>query len=194
MESRPIRPEELLPIAEYERVRVDRRAEVIRLRELRRVEIGPWVSVVFETRETVLYQIQEMLRIERITEPKMILHEIETYQDLVAGPGELSATLFIEIPNEAERRAALPQLHGIEGSLRLRAGGLRLPAEDKCPIDPSHARPQAACVYYLRFTLRPAAEEAIRAGGEVWLETEHPRYAHAARLRPEQLRELSRDL
>lgn len=194
MDSRPIRPEDLLSIPDYERVRAARRAEVIRLRELRRVELGNWVSVVFESRETVLYQIQEMLRIERITEPKAIQHEIDTYQDLLAGPGELSATLFIEIPNEAERAAALPQLHGVEGSLRLKAAGLRLPAEDRCPIDPAHARPQAACVYYLRFKLPPEAQAAVRGGGEVWLETEHPRYAHAARLRPEQMKELARDL
>lgn len=194
MDSKPIQPEDLLSLEAYERVRAERRAEVIRLREMRRVEVGPWVSVVFETRETVLYQIQEMLRIERIVEPERIRHEIETYEELLAGPGELSGTFFIEIPNEEERRAALPKLHGIERLVRLKAGGAVVPGRDKRPIAAEFARPQATCVYYLAFGPDAAALGTLRSGGEVWLEVDHPSYAHAARLRPEQVLELARDL
>ncbi|MBI4425924.1 MAG: DUF3501 family protein [Elusimicrobia bacterium] len=195
MESTPIRPEELLSLEAYERVRAARRAEVIGLRELRRVELGPWLSVVFENRETVLYQIQEMLRIERIVEPERIRHEIETYEELLPAASALSGTLFIEITDAAQRQAALPELLGIEGRLRLKAGPLLSPGEDKRPIDPSVARPQAACVHYLRFPIEPALQAAFRSGEPpLWLEVDHPRYAHAARLKPEQSAELSRDL
>ena len=193
MES--IRPEDLLPLEAYERVRSARRSEVIRLRELRRVELGPWVSIVFENRATVLYQIQEMLRIERISDPEKVRHEIETFEELLPGAGELSGTFFIEIPDAAQRHAALPELHGIEGTVRLKIGPHDSLAEDKRPIDERFARPQAACVYYLRFPLSEPARAALRSSGaEAWLETRHPRYAHAARLRPEQAAELARDL
>lgn len=189
-----IRPEELLPLAEYERVRAERRAAVVRLRQLRRVEIGPWVSVVFENRDAVLYQIQEMLLIERISERKAIEHEIETYAELLPSAGELSGTFFIEISDPAQRAAALPELLGIEKGVRLKVGAHAEAAVDKRPIDERFARPQAACVYYLRFPLSAPALESLRAGREpVWLEIDHPRYSHAARLRPEQVRALAAD-
>lgn len=171
-----------------------RRAVVIRMRDRRRVEIGPWVSVVFENREAVLYQIQEMLRIERISDPAAIRHEIETYEELLPGLGELSGTLFIEISNEEERRAALPGLYGIESSLRLKAGRAEVRAEDKRPIAPEFVRPQAACVYYLRVPVPPDVKAALRSGAETWLEVNHPKYAHASRLSPELVRELAAEL
>ena len=190
-----IRPEDLLPVAEYERVRAERRAAIIRARERRRVEIGPWLSVVFENRDSVLYQIQEMIRIERLTEPDKVRFEIDTYSELLPGPGELSGTLFVEIMNEDERRRALPGLVGIERALRLRAGGAVSAGQDKRPIDAAVARPQAACVYYLRFALPPALCDALRVAAEpVWLAAEHPRYGHAARLAPALVAELAREI
>lgn len=191
----PIRQEDLLPLAEYERVRGERRAAVIRTRRFRRVEIGPWLSVVFENRDSVLYQIQEMVRVERLTEPGKIQFEIDTYSELLPGPGELSGTLFVEIMKEDERRRALPGLAGIERALRMRAGGAVSGGQDKRPIDAAFARPLAACVYYLRFALPPALRDALRVAAEpVWLEAQHPRYGHAARLAPALVAELAREI
>ncbi len=183
-----------MPLEAYDRVRVERRAAIISLRDRRRVEIGPWVSVVFENREAVLYQIQEMLRIERISDPVAIDHEIETYEELLPAAGELSGTLFLEISDEAQRRAALPVLLGFEQKLSLKAGGQAVLAQDKRPIDPSIARPQSACVYYMRFTIPEPLNAALKSGAETWLEVNHPQYAHAAKLRPELVRELAGEL
>lgn len=110
MAYRPISRKDLLSLADYERERAERVARVIALKERRRVEVGPWVSLVFENRQTVLHQIHEMLRIERITDPAAIDHEIETFEDLLPRDGELSATMFIEISDAAQRSAALSRL------------------------------------------------------------------------------------
>ena len=195
MGSRSIDPSDLLSLLEYEKRREKMRAEIIALRQLRRVEAGPWVSLAFEDRRTVLYQIQEMLRIERIVDPEKVRHEIETYADLLPRPGELSATFFIEIPDEGQRRAALSFLGGIERHVRLRCGNSTSAAVDKRPIDPSIERPgQATAVYYLGFPLDPALRAALRGSEQVWLEINHPRYHHAAGLSPETRASLASDL
>lgn len=194
MASRRIERSDLLSLAEYEKQRAERVRRVIALKTLRRVEIGPWVSLVFENRDTVLHQIQEMLRIERITEPAAIDHEIETFAELLPAEGELSATMFIEISDPAQRSAALATLGGVEKTVALRAGDLRAPAYDKRPIDPRFERPgQATAVYYLGFKL-PDRLAASLAEADLWAEVDHPRYRHAAAMPAEQRRELVRDL
>src|SRR5690242_11995154 len=104
---RPIERSEILPIGEYETIRDRFRGRVIEEKRRRRVVLGERMSAVFENRDTVLLQIQEMLRTERISSPSGIEHEIETYNELLPGPGQLSVTLFVEIPDKAERDRTL---------------------------------------------------------------------------------------
>ena len=194
MASPQISRSDILSLADYEKRRPETVQRIIGLKTRRRVELGPWVSLVFENRDTVLYQIQEMLRIERITDPAMIDHEIETYAELLPGEGELSLTLFIEIADPTLRAAALAKLGGIEKSLTLNIGDeIPVPAFDKRPIDPQFERPgQATAVYYLGF--KPSAEQRrafVSGAGEVWLKTSHPEYRHAAALSNAQRRELA---
>jgi len=92
---RPIQRDEVLPIGEYETLRERFRSRIIEEKRPRRVRVGEHISVVFENRDSVLYQIQEMVRTERITSEHAILHEIETYNDLIPGEGQLSLTLFV---------------------------------------------------------------------------------------------------
>ena len=113
MAVRPIKLEDLLSAAQSEESRRQRVAEIIEIKNRRRVEIGPWVSCVFENRATVLYQIQEMVRIERLSEKSALEHEIETFDDLLPGEDELSLTMFIEISDDSLRHAALTTLGGI---------------------------------------------------------------------------------
>lgn len=195
MDFRPIEPGELLSLQEYDARREEIRASIITLKNLRRVECGPWISLVFEDRRTVVYQIQEMLRVERITKPEAIRHEIETFSDLMPKPGELSATLFIEIPDPVQRQAALAELFGIEKHVRLRSGKFASSAVDKRPIDPRFERPRASAVFYLGFPFGDGAREAFLSGPEdVWVEISHPRYKHCAALAPETRKSLSNDL
>lgn len=194
MASKKIERSDLLSLADYERTRAESVQRVIGLKSLRRVEVGPWVSLVFENRDTVLHQIQEMLRIERITDPAAIDHEIETFEELLPAPGELSATMFIEIADAAQRAAALATLGGIEKTTALKLGAARIPAYDKRPISPEFERPgQATAVYYLGFRV-PAALRAGFAEADAWLEIGHSQYRHAAAMPERQRRELARDL
>ena len=115
-------------IAEYERVRGDFRMKVRELKSQRRVSVGPWVTLVFENRETVLFQIEEMIRIERMVQEDKIEFEIETYNVLVPEMNELRATLFIEITEATEIKLILDQLMGIDHGHKvwLEFGGQRV--------------------------------------------------------------------
>jgi len=190
---KPIDPSELLSNAEYLRRRPEIVRDIIALKSVRRVEIGPWVSAAFENRRTALYQIQEMLRIEDIAAPDAVRHEIETYSDLLPGEGELSITLFIEIPDAAQRREALAKLIGIERAVFLRLDGRRIPAFDKRPIDPRFAREQATAVYYLGFRL-PEEDRKAFDSKDAWLDVDHPAYRHSAALPFETKESLAKDL
>ncbi len=189
-----IEPSELLSIADFDRRREAVRKEIIAVRDLRRVEVGPWVSFTFENRKTVLYQIQEMIRIERITDPAKIREEIETYEELLPGPRELSATMFIEISDAAQRDRALSKLGGIEKRISLKFGRTRIRARDKRPIDPRFERPgRASAVYYLGFAL-PGDPVKLMKSGSAALEITHANYGHAAALSPKVLAALNSDL
>ena len=120
---RHIERNEILPIGEYEAIRPRFRARVIEEKRPRRVPVGEHMSVVFENRDTVLYQIQEMLRTERITSEPAILHEMETYNDLVPADGELSMTLFVEIADKATRDRVLVELAGLERCVGIEVDG-----------------------------------------------------------------------
>jgi hypothetical protein len=186
-----IKPADLLSLEEYKKRHLDIRREIIAIRDLRRVEAGPHVSFTFENRRTVIYQIQEMIRVEHLTDPAKIRDEIEAYKDLLPRPDELSATMFIEISDAAQREKALSELGGIEKKISLTLDGKPAPARDKRPIDPRFERPgRASAVYYLGFPLAKSLEGLENAR----LEITHPRYGHTAALRPETLAALAQDL
>ena len=118
MAPQKIERSDVLNFFEYEKVRAQMRGRVIELKRARRVPVGQYLSFVFENRDTVLFQIQEMCRVERITEDARIQDEIDVYNALLPGPGELSATLFIEITDEDQIQPVLDSFLGID------AGGI----------------------------------------------------------------------
>lgn len=118
-----VKRDELLDLGAYEQIRERFRAAVIEEKKHRRFPISDELSIVFENHTTVLFQIQEMLRTERITRESAIEHEIETYNDLVPGPGELSATVFVEIADKDVRDRRLVELAGLEETFALEIGG-----------------------------------------------------------------------
>jgi hypothetical protein len=165
---------ELLGLAEYEQIREPFRRRIMALKQARRVALGAHMTVLFENHDTALYQIQEMLRTERISAEKAILHELETYNELVPGPHELSATVFIEYPERVQREQMLTALAGVERAFYLRIGGERLPVvPDARGTDPT----RTMAVQYVKFPLSESAERALRAAdAEVCLGVEHPAY------------------
>src|SRR5215475_15692489 len=105
---------EILNLVEYEKVRAERRRRIVELKKARRVAVGRYLTFVFENRDTVWFQIQEMVRAERIVNDAKIAEEVEVYNTLLPRPGELSATLMIEIEEAAEVKPVLDQLLGID--------------------------------------------------------------------------------
>src|SRR6478752_9291666 len=107
---------ELLNLAEYEQVREPFRRRIVALKQARRVALATNMTVLFENHDTALFQIQEMLRTERISAEKAVLHELETYNELVPRGRELSATIFIEYPERELRERMLVALAGEESA------------------------------------------------------------------------------
>jgi Protein of unknown function (DUF3501) len=182
---------EILDLAAYEQVREHFRARVIEEKKHRRVLVGPNVSVLFENHDTVLLQIQEMLRTERITREAAVLHEIETYNGLLGGPRELGATVMIQIADPAERDAFLVAARGIERHIVLVVGG----DEMRATWDESRVLPeQASAVTYVKLSLPETACAALKSGkAPLALKVDHPAVAASTELAPDVRASLAED-
>jgi hypothetical protein len=189
----PLESSDIRNLHEYELERAAFRAHVIALKSRRRLPLGPLMTLVFENRDTVRFQIQEMLRVERIVQPDRVEHEIETYNALLPGPGEVAATLFIEITDPARIREVLDAFVGLDepGRLVLRVGARRFPAR----FDPAQSREdRVSAVQYVRFALEEEGAAALRRGEDAALEVAHGDYRAAQPLPRETLEELLADL
>lgn len=166
--------EQLLPYRQWEDVRPVLRPLFIFEKDRRRLAVGEHVTLLFENAQSVWYQVEEMLRVERISDPEPVQHELDTYNALVPGAGELSATLLIEYPEAAERDAALRRLAGFERHLWLRVGERRIQAE----FDASQIGAEAlSAVQFVRFAVGGRTGERfaeLAATGAVTIEVDHP--------------------
>lgn len=190
----PIQRSEVLGFGDYEQIRERFRARVLAQKAKRRVGIGDRMSALFENRDTVLLQIQEMLRTERISEEKAVQHEIDTYNDLVPGERQLSFTLFIEIDDREERERMLVACAGMEKAVYLEVDGERFPAAITARAGLSDARTTA--VQYYLVDLSEDCAQHFRDGkvAEAALVVDHPAYRQHGALRPETIAQLAADL
>jgi hypothetical protein len=172
---KPIEVSDVLDILEYEKRREEIRRRVIELKRRRRVPVGRHLCFVFENRDTVLFQIQEMCRAERIVDEAKIRDEVACYNDLIPGPGELSATMLIEIEDRDEIQPVLDSLMGIDtgGHVWIQVGKeFAVPGE----FEPGHSdaeRGKISAVHFVRFRFPPAALRAF-PDQEVSLVVDHP--------------------
>ena len=190
--------DDISDVRAYERSREEFRARIIALKRRRRVSIGPVVTLVFENRETVLFQVQEMARAERIVSDEALQVELDTYNPLIPEPGALSATLFVELTTRAEMEEWLPKLVGVEGSIELLIGEGPDARVVRCAVDEAHARQLTreritASVHYIRFSLEPSEIDGF-ASEPVVLAVNHPSYAEGVRLSDETRATLLEDL
>jgi len=192
-----IRASEVLDLVEYEKTRDAMRARVIDGKRHRRLSVGDNLTLLFENRDTVLFQIQEMVRTERIVKDAAIQDEVDTYNALVPDPGELSATLFIEIPEIARMtqeqvRQAVNRFQGLErGCLALVLGAHQVPARFE---EGRSKEEKMSAVHFLRFPVPPPAREALAAGAPARIVVSHPRYRAEAEIPSDMRRELLLDL
>jgi uncharacterized protein DUF3501 len=200
MVTDPLVIDDIEDLRTYERGRDAYRRQVIELKRRRRVAVGPFVTFVFENRETVRFQVQEMARAERMVTDEQVQGELDIYNALLPTSGELSATMFIELTDEASLREWLPKLVGVERSVELRIGGDAGKDADVAPGLPEASHEQAltrptmtASVHYVRFALTPDQSGRL-AAGPVVLAVVHPEYRHQTTLSPETRTELASDL
>ncbi|MGQ0432636.1 MAG: DUF3501 family protein [Microthrixaceae bacterium] len=182
----------------YEREREEFRAHVIALKKRRRVHVGPILTLVFENRDTIRFQIQEMARVEKLITDEAIQGELDTYNPLVPEAGQLCATLFLELTEEAQLREWLPKLVGIEAAVALRVGAGDDTAIVRAVPEADHAgqltrADVTASVHYVHWQLDPSDIARVPAG-TVALVIDHPEYRHEAELDAATVEELLGDL
>jgi hypothetical protein len=166
----------LLSLEAYARERNAFRARVIEHKKRRTVHLGDHLTLVFEDELTVRYQIQEMLRIERIFEEAGIEGELEVYNPLVPDGGNLKATMLIEYPDVAERQRSLAQLKGIEDRVWLQvAGGARVYAIADEDLEREN-EDKTSAVHFLRFELDPGMRQSLRGGAPLRVGVDHTHY------------------
>ena len=191
---RPIDRSDIVDIAHYELERPAFRSRVIAIKKHRRVQVGDLVTLVFENRDTVRFQVQEMMRAERIVTPERIREEIDTYNQLIPAPNALSATLLVEITDRERLRETLDRFIGIDrgDTTFLHIGDERIAAE----YEGGRSREnRISAVHYVTFALTAdQAEACVSGGAPASIEVRHGGYAASAPLIPSVRASLAADL
>lgn len=185
---KPVELSAIKNIADYEIERETLRPAMLAIKDRRRVRVGDHLTFLFENRDTVRYQVQEMMRIERIVKPADIAHELETYNELIPAAGELSASLLVEYETPAERDVHLKQLLGLDQHIWIEAGG-----ERSCAIfdDRQIGDTRISSVQYLKFRLSERQMRAWAEGAKIVVD--HPAYIAEHAFTPSELEELGQD-
>ena len=192
---RKLRLEDIADLRAYERERATFRASMIEVKRLRRVAIGDLLTVMFENRDTMRLQIQEMIRAEKLVTDEGVMEELKVYNPMIPNPGQLCATLFLELTSEEQVREWLTKLAGLENSIFIQlSDGTKI----RGTIDAQHAagltRPDVtAAVHYLTFEFTPEQVEQF-AFGPVSVVCDQPNYLQMADLLESTKTELLTDL
>ena len=189
-----IQRDSLLSLEAYAKQRGQFRAQVMEHKKRRTVHVGAHVTLQFEDELLIRYQIQEMLRIERIFEEDGIQGELEAYNPLIPDGGNWKATMFIEYPDVDERQRMLARLKGIEARTWVQVeGGERVYAIADEDLERENEEKTAA-VHFVRFEVSPAMKEALRRGARLSIGVDHPEYRAAVDASAEQRASLLEDL
>jgi hypothetical protein len=184
---------DLIPDADYAKVRKERRAALLPVKRLRRVELGPFCTAYFECFDTMLFQIQEMLLTERGGEAQ-IEDELQAYNPLIPQGLELIATVMFEIEDPVRRANTLARLGGVENDFFLQIGDERAAGVPEGDVERTREDGKASSVHFLRFPLTPAQIAVFRdPKTQILIGCGHPAYSHMAGLSPATRAELSRD-
>jgi hypothetical protein len=185
---------DLLSLERYSRERADFRARVIAHKKNRQLKVGPNTMWLFEDRLTVHYQVQEMLRAERIFEAEGIAEELEAYNPLIPDGSNWKATMLIEYEDVSERQAALARLKGIEDKVWVQVESApRVYAIADEDLERENES-KTSSVHFLRFELDAASKQALRGGAALTMGVEHPAYRATEQVGPSVRDSLLKDL
>jgi hypothetical protein len=177
---KPVEASEILDLTAYEKIREGFLAETIAMKKNRRIPLGDRLTFIFENRDTVIFQIQEMTRAERTVREEAIAEEVAVYNELIPGDHELSATLMIEIPEPGRIRGELDRLVGIDEYVYLEVGEVRVAATFDAK---QFEGDRISAVQYVKFPLGAEVSAAFRdAATPVTLRVSHPAYAAEQRI------------
>ena len=183
-----LKAEDLYSLEEYARQRAQFRPQVIAHKKRRTLQVGPSATLLFEDRLTVHYQVQEMLRIERIFEMAGIADELGAYNPLIPDGSNWKATLLLEYPDPDARKRALAELKGVEDRCWVQvARHERVHAIADEDLDRENEE-KTSSVHFLRFELTPAMVAAAKGGAALGVGIDHDRYRHAVEPVPESIR------
>ena len=189
-----ITPDTLMSLEAYSKWRKAHKAEVIAHRKLRSVQLGEHINVQFESELSMRYQIQEMLRIEKIFEEEGIQDEIDTYAQLVPDGGNWKATMLLEYPDVNERKRELARLIGVQDRMFVEVEGhdrVYAIADEDLERDNEE---KTSAVHFLRYELSPPMRAAVKAGAAVKLGCDHTNYPAHVTIPAEALASLAGDL
>lgn len=183
--------DDVINIAQYELIREKHRKKILKLKQSRRIPVGPRILFVFENFDTMLYQVHEMMRLERIVKESAILREIEVYNELVPDQGQLSATVFIATGNADDDSIFLQQINGLPHHTFLKINGENIFAQyDFRQIDGD----RMSSVQYVKFNLSANHVDHFSNGSPVVLGFNHDNYNEQHELTSEQKNILKQDL
>jgi hypothetical protein len=193
LSERRITPDDLLPDAEFAKRRKSWRAELMAMKRLRRIELGPYCTFYFECYDTMLFQVQEMLLIEK-GGAAQVPDELAAYNPLIPSGSELVATVMFEIDDPVRREAVLARLGGAEECFFLQIGPDRVLGVPEGDIERTREDGKTSSVHFLRFPLEAAHIARFRdPATEILIGCSHDRYSHRAGLSPASRAELARD-
>ncbi len=193
MNTRKIKLEDIISNEEYGKIRSAKRREMIEFKKYRRLDIGPVVSLYFESRDTMLYQIQEMAYVEKITRDELT-DELISYNPLVPDGMELTATMMIEIDDPLRRKNFLSRLGGVEEKVKVLVGNEEIYADAEKDVDRTTAAGKASAVHFLHFKFTANLVEAFKDKNNIiQIGIDHDAYGHLSIISDKVREELAKE-
>jgi Protein of unknown function (DUF3501) len=179
-ETHSLTDSDFLPLSTWAEIRKDHRKALSERKKHRRLSVGPYATLYFENWDTMWYQVQEMLWIEK-GGAAQLPDELAAYNPMIPGGRDLSATLMFGIADEEKRKLILGQLGGVEDTISVSVGGERIAAVSETDLERTKADGKTSSVHFLHFHFTPAQIAAFRdPATDVMLRIDHPNYGHAA--------------
>ena len=191
-EKREIKKEDIMPLEVYMKSRKELRKNIVEFKKDRRVALGPYATFYFESYETMLAQVQEMLYIEKGGD-EQLKDELAAYNPLVPNGKELTATLMFEIDNPVSRAAFLAKVGGIEDKVFMKIEGEKIKAVPEKDVDRTSSEGKASSVQFIHFKFTDNQIEKFKDSSEIEIGIDHTEYSHMTKLADTTIKSLSAD-